>query len=87
MKLNYYIKNMPTEGLPELPKHQKQRIKEMVEHLREYPSIEEHFPEVQEEYWRSINSIIIKKHLRESKHDLVPCDLIVSFNKKPVVVP
>jgi hypothetical protein len=25
--------------------------------------------------------------LKESKHDLVPCDLIVTFNKKPVFVP
>lgn len=32
-----------------------------------------------------MNSIIIKKHLRENRHDIVPCDLIVAFNRKKVV--
>lgn len=34
-----------------------------------------------------MNSIIIKKHLKESRHDIVPCDLIVVFNKKATPVP
>lgn len=34
-----------------------------------------------------MNSIIMKKHLLESRHDIVPCDLIVLFNKKKKYVP
>lgn len=34
-----------------------------------------------------MNSIIIKKHLKQSRHDIVPCDLIVVFNKKKNVAP
>jgi len=29
-----------------------------------------------------MNSIILKKHLNESRYDLVPCELIVVFSKK-----
>lgn len=55
--------------------------------MRSYPNTIEYLPEVQEEYWRAINSIIIKKHLRESRHDIVPCDLIVVFGKKNNAAP
>lgn len=59
----------------------------MTQHMREYSNIDECFPIVQEEYWKSMNSIIIKKHLKESRHDIVPCDLIVVFNRKKNVAP
>lgn len=34
-----------------------------------------------------MNTIIMKKHLLESRHDIVPCDLIVLFNKKKKYAP
>lgn len=48
IKLNFYINNMPTEGLSELSNEQKVRIKQMAEHMREYPNTNDYFPEVQE---------------------------------------
>jgi hypothetical protein len=34
-----------------------------------------------------MNSIIMKKHLSENRHDLVPTNLIVLFNKRKKPVP
>ena len=85
IKLNCYISNMPKEGLSEISEDQRKQIISNVQHLREYSNAEENFPEVQEEYWRSMNSIILKKHLNESRRDIVPCDLIVLFNNKKKV--
>lgn len=73
---------MPREGLSTLSENQKKAIEDTVQHLRQYPTVESYFPEIQEEYWKSMNSIILKKHLIESRRDIVPCDLIVLFNNK-----
>lgn len=82
IKLNCYISNMPKEGLSELSEEQRNRIERLTQSLRAYPNADVYFPEVQEDYWCAMNSIILKKHLRESRRDIVPCDLIVLFNNK-----
>lgn len=82
IKLNCYISNMPIEGLSELSEEQKKKITSFVESLREYDNTETYFSEVQDEYWKAMNSIILKKHLLESRRDIVPCDLIVLFTHK-----
>ena len=64
---------MPTEGLSIVSEKQKEKITEKINSLHEYHNTESLYEEVQEEYWKSMNSIILKKHLNESRFDLVPC--------------
>ena len=34
-----------------------------------------------------MNTMIMRRHLLESRHDIVPCDLIVLFHKKKRFTP
>ena len=54
---------MPTEGLSTISLEQKEKISKNINHIREYINTEELFKEIQEEYWKTMNSIILKKHL------------------------
>jgi Zn finger protein HypA/HybF involved in hydrogenase expression len=43
--------------------------------------------EAQNEYWNTMNSIILKKHLSESINELVPTELSVSLSKSKKLPP
>ena len=64
IKFNFYVTNMPTESLSSLDEHQKIKIKK----LSSQPGFNENsmemlMDETQNEYWKTMNSIILKKHL------------------------
>jgi len=73
IKLNFYVSNMPTEILSSLEEDQKIKIKKLTgQTTYDENSMEMLVDEAQNEYWKTMNSIILKKHLNESINQLVP---------------
>lgn len=64
---------MPTESLSSIDENQKIKIKNMAGKANyNEMSMEILVDEAQSEYWKTMNSIILKKHLKESRDVLVP---------------
>jgi hypothetical protein len=82
IKFNFYVTNMPTESLSSLEEAQRMKIKKMTGQIYyDENSMEMLIDEAQSDYWKTMNSIILKKHLNESINQLVPTELSVSMSK------
>lgn len=82
IKFNYYVGKMPTEGLSLIEEEQRQRMKVLTgQPNSDENSFEGLMEEAQGDYWRAMNAIILRKHLAENRHNLVPTHLSVSLAK------
>jgi hypothetical protein len=57
--------------------------------MKKFDQIEQEalFEEVEDDYFRTMNSIIARKHISESRNELTPTNLIVSLDKNPRPAP
>lgn len=80
IKFNYYVAKMPTEGLSSIEESQRQRVKVLTDQPNcDDNSFESLMEEAQNDYWKAMNGIILRKHLTESRNQLVPAQLSVSL--------
>ncbi len=56
---------MPTEGLSKIDENQKARIRSLIQNMKKFDQIEQEalFEEVEDDYFRTMNSIIARKHI------------------------
>ena len=88
IKQSYYVERMPTEGLSSLDQTQRERITLLTGQSNyDQNSLEILMDEAQTEYWKTMNTIILNKHLDKSQNQLVPTHLSVSLARVPQPAP